>query len=61
MFEGSDNRECLDCRVTFKIYKEWPDMPQAMIFARNKPHQAISNADSIAGYIATFDGVNIAP
>ncbi|WP_429334583.1 M35 family metallo-endopeptidase [Paraburkholderia sp. 35.1] len=33
----------------------------AMIFARNKPHQAISNADSIAGYIATFDGVNIAP
>ncbi|NUY30110.1 hypothetical protein F0160_06200 [Paraburkholderia sp. JPY303] len=33
----------------------------AMIFAKNKPHQAISNADSIAGYIATFDGVNIAP
>ncbi|MGF6937226.1 hypothetical protein OKW41_006388 [Paraburkholderia sp. UCT70] len=30
MFEGSDNQECLDCRITFKIYKEWPDMPQAM-------------------------------
>ncbi|MBC8747222.1 MULTISPECIES: hypothetical protein [Paraburkholderia] len=30
MFEGSDNRECLDCRITFKIYKEWPDMPHAM-------------------------------
>ncbi|MGF6787961.1 hypothetical protein [Paraburkholderia sp. 35.1] len=30
MFERSDNRECLDCRITFKIYKEWPDMPHAM-------------------------------
>ncbi|APA88924.1 hypothetical protein BJG93_26975 [Paraburkholderia sprentiae WSM5005] len=30
MFEGSDDWECLDCRITFKIYKEWPDMPQAM-------------------------------
>ncbi|SDR48058.1 hypothetical protein [Paraburkholderia tuberum] len=30
MFEGSDNRKCLDCRITFKIYKGWPDMPHAM-------------------------------
>ncbi|MGF6553326.1 hypothetical protein [Paraburkholderia youngii] len=30
MFEGSDGRECLGCRITFKIYKGFTDMPHAM-------------------------------
>ncbi|MBB5418701.1 hypothetical protein [Paraburkholderia atlantica] len=46
MFEGSDNRECLDCRITFKIYKGWPDMPQAMAINQKSGKQIPINAIS---------------
>ncbi|MGF6964376.1 hypothetical protein OKW43_001381 [Paraburkholderia sp. WC7.3g] len=44
MFEGSDSRECLDCRITFKIYKAWPDMPQAMTINQESGERIPINA-----------------